>query len=126
MRKLMICGAAAAAAVVAGTTVGAASAPAATKGDVISFSVASATSWGTISYYNGVNLLRQQHDFKLTEKGPDGLYRRTITFPSSVPRQILGLRMQSEGTTARCQISVNGKVHSRGVAHGFRPSALCS
>ncbi|MFW0791446.1 hypothetical protein [Gordonia sp. CPCC 205333] len=126
MRRWMIFGATAATVAFAGTTVAATSAPAATRGDVISFSVASATSWGTISYYNGVNILRQQHDFALTEKGPDGLYRRTITFPSSVPRQILGLRMQSEGDTAQCQISVNGKVRSRGVAHGFRSSALCS
>lgn len=126
MRKWMICGTAAAALAFAGSTIAAATAPAATRGDIITFDLASDTSWGTISYFNGANILRQQHDFKLTEKGADGLYHRSISFPSVSAQQILSVRMQSEGNTARCQLSVNGKVRSRGVAHGFRSSALCT
>lgn len=126
MRKWMICGAAAAAVAFAGGSIAAPTAAAATRGDMITFDLASATSWGTISYFNGQNILHQQHDFKLTEKRADGLYHRSISFPSVSAQQILSVRMQSEGDLAACALKVNGKVRSRGVAHGFRASALCT
>lgn len=126
MRKWIVGGAAALALAVTGTCFADATASAARRGDVLTFDVASDTSWGTVSYYNGGNILRQQHDFKLTEKGADGLYHRTVTFRSAVPQQILAVRMQVEGATAKCEIKVNGRVHSRGVAHGFRAAALCT
>lgn len=126
MRKWMICGTAAAAVAFGAGSIAAAGASAATRGDTITFEATSDTTFGTISYFNGADILHQQHDFKLSEKGADGLYHRTISFPSVSPQQILSLRVQSEGSTAKCVIKVNGKVHSRGVAHGFRASALCT
>ena len=97
------------------------------KGDLISFDVYSDTVWTTVSYYNGVNILRQQHfNFRQDERLADGRYHRTIAFRSSVPVQILAVKIQQEGLKATCTLSVNHKVKITRTGHGERASALCA
>lgn len=96
-------------------------------GDLISFDVYSDTTWTTVSYYNGVNILRQQHfNFRQDERLPDGRYHRTIAFRSSVPQQILAVKIQQEGLRASCAISVNHKLKIARTGYGERANALCA
>lgn len=97
------------------------------SGDKISFDVYSDTTWTTVSYYNGVNILRQQHfNFRQDERLADGRYHRRITFISKVPQQILAVKIQQEGLKASCKLSVNGKLKISRTGHGERASALCA
>ncbi|QKT06392.1 hypothetical protein HUN08_03695 [Gordonia sp. X0973] len=97
------------------------------NGDLITFDVYSDTTWTTVSYYNGVNILRQQHfDFRQDEKLPTGQYHRRISFISKVPVQILAVKIQQEGQSATCKLSVNRKLKITRTGHGDRARALCA
>ncbi len=97
-------------------------------GDLITFDVYSETTWATVSYYNGVNVLRQQHfNFdQVADRLPDGRYHRTFSFRSAVPQQILAVKISQEGQRATCKLSVNHKLKIERTGYGDRANALCA
>ena len=96
------------------------------RGDVISFDVYSETTWTTVSYINGGNILRQQHfNFRPDERQADGRFHRRFSFRSAVPNQILAVKIQQEGMQASCKLFVNNKLKVERTVNGERAAALC-
>lgn len=96
------------------------------RGDLITFDVYSDTTWATVSYINGGNILRQQHfNFRPDERLADGRYHRQFAFRSAVPNQILAVKIQQEGLQASCKLFVNRKLKVERTAHGERAAAQC-
>jgi len=97
------------------------------KGDLITFDVYSDTTWTTVSYFNGGNILRQRHfNFRQDERLPDGRYHRTISFRSAVPQQILAVKISQEGKRASCKLTVNHKLKIARTGYGERATATCA